>query len=254
MGQGRLDGKVALVTGGASGIGKATVHRMADEGAKVCVVDVHEGGKEIADEIRGTFVHADVRELSQLEDAVAACERELGGLDVAHLNAGIVVGEGNPTEITEDDYRRIMGVNLDGVFFGIKAAVPALRRRGGGALVATASIAGLFPFPPDPLYTATKHAVVGLVRSMSQTIGGDGIRLNCICPGVVDTPLVSPEVRPMLLDMGLRLISPHDIAGTVIELATGSMNGEAWVCQQGKDGYFALPQEFALPAGFAEMT
>ena len=247
---GQLDGKVALVTGAASGIGKASATRLAGEGARVCVVDVNPAGKEVAGDIGGMFVAADVSDSGQMADAVAACEKELGGLDAAHLNAGVTTGEGDPEALTDEAYRRIMGVNLDGVFFGIRACMPAMVRRGGGSIVATASMAGMIAFPPDPLYTATKHAVVGLVRSFAPTIHVKRVRLNCICPGIADTPLLPEDVKPILVQSGLELIDPDEIAGTVLELTAGTHTGQAIVCQKRKGVYSAEAYVYAPPPGW----
>ena len=188
---GTLDGKVAIITGGASGIGLATVKRFAAEGASIVVVDRNaDAGAAVAKEVDGRFVAADVGDPDDWKAVVGEAEHAFGGVDVAYLNAGVTTGESNIDALTDDQYRRVMGANVDGVVFGARAIVPAMAARGGGALVATASLAGLIAFPPDPIYTLTKHAVVGLVRSLAPQLLAKNITVNAICPGVVDTPLV----------------------------------------------------------------
>lgn len=221
-----------MVTGGSSGIGLATVRRFEEEGARVVVVDLTEG------EAGDRFVRADV---SRPEDwaAVVAAAAELGGLDVAYLNAGVMAGEHDITALTDAQYRRIMGANVDGVVFGARALVPAMSR--GGAVVATASLAGLISFPPDPIYTLTKHAVVGLVRSLAQQLEPKGITINAVCPGIVDTPMLGSEAKTSLSAAGFPIIPPEQIAAAVLACATGKGTGEAWVCQAGRE---PVPYEF----------
>lgn len=236
---GLLDGKVALVTGAGSGIGEATARKLAAEGAAVCVVDVAPSGKTVADELASAgvgavFVQGDVADPAFDADAVATCERQLGGLDIACLNAGVVTGEGDLAALTDEQYRRVVGVNLDGVVFGMRAAIPALERRGGGDLVATASLAGIVPFPPDPVYTLTKHGVVGFVRSLAPQLAGRNIRVNCVCPGIVRTPLVGEEAAQRLSEAGFPLLQPDDIAAAVLHILSGGGTGEAWACQPGR--------------------
>jgi NAD(P)-dependent dehydrogenase (short-subunit alcohol dehydrogenase family) len=159
---GALDGKVAIVTGGASGIGLATASRLAAEGAQLVIADLNEdGGKAAAADLGARFVRADVGHPADWANVVAEAEEAYGGLDIAFLNAGVTSQQPDVTKISDELYRKVMGANVDGVVFGARAVVPALERRGGGAIVATASLAGIIAFAPDPLYTATKHAVVG---------------------------------------------------------------------------------------------
>src|SRR3989440_6967663 len=163
---GALDGKVALVTGAASGIGKATAERLAEEGARVGVVDLtDDAGQEVAESVGGVFHRADVGEPSDVDAAFATVERELGGVDIVFLNAGIAIGHADIETLPDDVYRKIMRVNVDGVVYGTRAAVRAMERRGGGAIVATASLAGLIPFPPDSVRDPTKPPGVRLIRS-----------------------------------------------------------------------------------------
>jgi NAD(P)-dependent dehydrogenase (short-subunit alcohol dehydrogenase family) len=231
---GLLEGKVAIVTGGSSGIGLATLRRFKDEGASVVVADLAEGPDADA------FVRADVGDPSDWPAVVAAAEK-LGGLDVAYLNAGVTTGQPDITVLTDEQYRRIMNVNVDGVVFGARAIVPAMAARGGGAIVATASLAGLISFPPDPIYTLTKHAVVGFVRSLAQQLEAKGITINAVCPGIVDTPLVGEPAKSALEAAGFPIIPPEQIAAAVLELAVGGATGRAVVCQAGRD---PVPYEF----------
>jgi NAD(P)-dependent dehydrogenase (short-subunit alcohol dehydrogenase family) len=159
---------------------------------------------------------------------------ECGGLDLVHLNAGVATGCGVGEDFDLARYRRAMGANLDGVVFGLHAALPALRARGGGAIVATSSLAGLTGVPYDPLYSANKHAVVGLVRSLSPGLAEEGIRLNAICPGFAESAIVAP-IRASLVESGLAIIPAETVAGVVVELLAGEKAGECVVIQPGRD-------------------
>jgi NAD(P)-dependent dehydrogenase (short-subunit alcohol dehydrogenase family) len=231
---GQLEGRVAVVTGGASGIGLAAVRLFEAEGAKVVVADLAEG------EAGTRFVPADVSRPEDWGPVLAAAD-ELGGVDIAYLNAGVTTGEPDITALTDAQYRRIMGANVDGVVFGARAVVPAMAAKGGGAIVATASLAGLISFPPDPIYTLTKHAVVGLVRSLAQQLGPKGITINAVCPGIVDTPLVGEQAKTALDAAGFPIIPPEAIAAAVLGCVLGDGSGQAWVCQAGRD---PVPYEF----------
>ncbi len=230
-----LENRIVLITGAASGIGRATAERVGAEGATVCAVDLDLAGAEaIAADLGGLAIAADVGELADLERAVGTCERELGGLDLVHLNAGVVTGHDEVHTIPEDRYRRIMRVNVDGVVFGVRAAVPALVRRGGGAIVATSSLAGIIPFSVDPWYALTKHAVVGFIRSIAPAVEPLGITANCVNPGLVDTPMLGDEAKELLVEGGFPLLEAAEIADTVVRVATSGRSGECWVCQPGR--------------------
>jgi NAD(P)-dependent dehydrogenase (short-subunit alcohol dehydrogenase family) len=229
----RFDGKVALVTGGASGIGAATVRALVAEGARVALLDVDAAaGDAVAAASGALFVRCDVSDGARWRAAVGRVVEQWGRLDLVHLNAGVTT---RPAAAPLDDdilgwidrgaYRRIMAVNADGVVFGLHAVVPALARGGGGAVVATASIAGLSSFAPDPFYTMTKYAVVGLVRSLAPSLRRRQIRLNAICPGGVDTPIIPDDFRAA----GVALMPPAALAAAVLDLLASDAAGEIWV-------------------------
>jgi len=231
-----LDGKVALVTGAASGIGAATAERLAEEGARVGVVDLTEDtGRAVADSFGGVFHRADVGEPDEVDAAFATVERELGGIDIAFLNAGVAIGHPQIETLPDDVYRLIMRVNVDGVVYGTRAAVRAMERRGGGAIVATSSLAGLIPFPPDPVYDLTKHAVVGFIRSIAPSLTAKGITANTVNPGMTDTKIMGEDARRMLREANFPIMPPSQIADAVFRIVTGGGTGECWVCQPGRE-------------------
>jgi NAD(P)-dependent dehydrogenase (short-subunit alcohol dehydrogenase family) len=246
---GQLDGKRALVTGGASGIGLATVRRFIDEGATVVIVDLNEvAGKQVADEVGAEFVRADVADGSSVSEAFRQAHQILGGLDIAYMNAGVTTQEIDITKITDEQYFRILNINVNGVFFGVREAARLMKD--GGAIVATASIAGLMGHAGDPIYTLTKHAVVGLCRSLAQQLGEKGITINAICPGITDTPLVGDEAKKFLTDAGFPLIPASGIAEAVMRAITSGESGNAWVIQPGRE---PMPYAFrGIPGPRAE--
>ena len=243
---GTLAGKVAVVTGGGSGIGLATAIRLAASGASVAVVDIDGASAErVAAGIDGLALQADVGRSDKWPGIVDAVIRRFGGIDLAHLNAGVTTGEADITAVTDETYRRAIGVNVDGVFFGVRALVPAMAERGGGSIVATASLAGLIGFSPDPIYCLTKHAVVGLVRSLGPQLADKGVTINAVCPSIVDTPLID-DMRELLESSGFPLIDAESVSTAVVDLLAGSGTGEAMVIQAGRE---AIPFRFARPPG-----
>ncbi len=230
-----LRDKVALVTGGANGLGRATCVALAEAGAEVVIADLDtQAGPELAERLGGHFVETDVSDLDCDLRAVAFATERCGGIDLAFLNAGVTSGCGLGEEFDLALYRRAMGVNLDGVAFGIHAVLPALRARGGGAIVATSSLAGLTGVPLEPIYTANKHAVVGLVRSLGPALAPEGIRLNAICPGFAETAMIVP-IRGALIESGLDIIAPATVAATVLGIFAGEAAGECWFIQPGRE-------------------
>jgi NAD(P)-dependent dehydrogenase (short-subunit alcohol dehydrogenase family) len=229
-----LTGRSALVTGGGSGIGAAAARLLAAGGARVVVADLDlDRAREVAAEVGGTAVRCDVRDPADSERAVARAEQEHGGLDVVLLNAGVAGGFASWDDLDVDRYRTMTGVNVDGVVFGLRAALPALRRRGSGSVVVTASLAGLAPAPASPVYALTKAAVVQLVRSMGPPLGREGVRLTALCPGFVETPLLSGLVE-RFSEAGFPLLSAEQVAEAAVDLAQTGEPGACVVVQPGR--------------------
>ena len=229
-----FEDRSALITGGASGFGRELALLLAGAGAKILVADLDlEGGERTDAETGGVFVRADVSDLDANLELVAAAEQHHGGLDYAFLNAGVATGCGLDESFDLDLYRRAMGANLDGVAFGVHAALPALRRAGGGAIVATSSLAGLTAVPYDPIYAANKHGVVGLVRSLGPGLRPEGIRINAICPGFADTGIIEP-IKSALEEGGTTIIPAGEVAQVAATLLAGPQSGECWFIQPGR--------------------
>ena len=205
--------ETALVTGARGGIGRALVAALEAEGTEVRGLDIVDG-----------FDVSDPQAWLDVEPA-----------DVVCLNAGVLAkGDG-----TIDDYRRILGVNVDGVVFGVQALTP--RMSAGSVFVVTASLAGLIPMESDPLYVLTKHAVVGYARSMAAVLEPRGIRINLVCPGIVRTPMTE-DAQAELDAAGFPLMEPDQIAAAVLLAAHSQETGQAWVCQPGRE-----PLKFKFP-------
>jgi NAD(P)-dependent dehydrogenase (short-subunit alcohol dehydrogenase family) len=191
-----LDGKVALITGAGSGIGRATALIFAREGAKLMLSDIAaEGGDETLRMVKqiGTealFVRTDVSKLAEVEALIGQVISTWGRVDCAFNNAGIDGRMGKLDECTEENWHRTLAVNLTGVFFCMKAEIPHMLRQGGGAIVNTASVAGITGSPGLPAYVASKHGVVGLTRAAALEYGREKIRVNCVCPGPIRTPML----------------------------------------------------------------
>jgi NAD(P)-dependent dehydrogenase (short-subunit alcohol dehydrogenase family) len=224
---------VAVITGGASGIGRATGARLVADGWTVIAVDLHPAELSVPG-APAASLQADVGDPAAWPPLLSRVESEWGGLDLLHLNAGVLTGVRHIDELSEERYRQVMRVNVDHVVHGMRAGVPLLRRRGGGDIVVTASLAGLMPFDRDPLYTLTKHAVVGLVRASAPTLAPDDIRVNAVCPGLVDTPLLG-DTAASIHASGFPLLTPDDIADAVLRVLDARESGQAWFCQPGRE-------------------
>jgi NAD(P)-dependent dehydrogenase (short-subunit alcohol dehydrogenase family) len=230
----RFDGKVAWVTGGANGFGAGVARRLAGLGASVVLSDIDEAnGRAVAADVGGSFVRCDVTSYDDNLAAVAAVVEQHGRLDIAFLNAGIATGVGVGADFDLAHYRLAMGVNLDGVVFGLHAALERMGERG-GEIVATASLAGLTSVPFDPIYGANKHGVVGLVRAVGAAYGPQGIHVNAICPGFADTNIVSAEARKALDSVGVPLLPVDRVVDAFVAAATSGETGQCWYIQPGR--------------------
>lgn len=219
--------RTVLVTGAASGIGAAVCRALFTAGARPVLLDVDEArGGVLASELDAPFIRCDVSDRSAWFRAVAQCVDTIGVPDDVHLNAGIMSVPADapfvPLEaLPEENYRRIVDVNLGGVVYGLQALVPHMRERQ-GTICVTASLAGLVALPVDPMYSATKHALVGLVRSLAAAWAESPLRINAICPGGVDTAIVPAALR----DSGLPVMAVEVLAREVIDLLSAGDNGE----------------------------
>lgn len=201
----------ALVTGSAGGIGSAIVRKLRSEGLQVQELDLT-NGFDVAD---------------------PDCWEHVGSVDLACLNAGVVTGERDIAALSDEQYRRAVGVNVDGVVYGVRRLDRVMPK--GGTIVVTASLAGLTPVDDDPIYGLTKHAVVGFVRSVAPQLAERRIRIQAVCPGWADTPLTTPEFRQELSERGYRLLRPEAVADGVWAAYQSEGTGEAWVVQPGRE-------------------
>jgi NAD(P)-dependent dehydrogenase (short-subunit alcohol dehydrogenase family) len=231
---GRLDQKVAIITGAASGIGKACAARFAHEGARVVVADIQtEAGQSVAAGLADArFMHVDVRDAAAVEALIAATVQQLGRLDILINNAGID-GEHAPTaESSLENWRAVTAINLDGVYFGLKYALAAMVAQGqGGSIINIASVAGLVGVANLPAYNAAKGAVVQLTRAAAVEYAAQRIRVNALCPTAVLTPLSRQaldhsrdpqELRALMASVNpmLGMLVPDDVANAALFLAS----------------------------------
>lgn len=278
---GRLDDKVAIVTGGASGMGLATVERFVAEGARVVLTDLPAGdidslvdrvgeeqarvhyrnrakdgpndGHAIADRLgdRARFVPADVTDADQLAEVVDAAVREFGGLDIMYNNAGVGGAEGSVIDCPEPIYDRIMDVDLKAVWRGIKLAAPHMIERGGGSIISTSSGAGLMGIPGLAAYSAAKGGVIALTRAAAMELASKKVRVNCICPGGIVTPIIyqSPlmgaDMDPDTLRAVLGAAHPIPRAGEPEDIA----NAALWLASD--ESSFVTGQAIAVDGGLS---
>ena len=201
----------ALVTGAAGGIGSAIVRKLTAEGFEVKELDVVTG--------------FDVADPDAWE--------HIGSVDLACLNAGVITGSDDIAALTDEQYRRAVGVNVDGVVYGVRRLDRVMPK--GSTIVVTASLAGLTAIPDDPVYGLTKHAVVGFVRSVAPQLAERGIRIQAVCPGWADTALTTNGFREELRDRGYRLLTPEAVADGVWAAFESEGTGEAWIVQPGRE-------------------
>jgi len=228
MAEGRLAGRVAIVTGGGSGIGKAMAELFAAEGASVVIADLERSdGADVARALAATFIATDVRDAKSVEALVGRTCDKFGRLDVMHNNAGICLGA-SLIDTPDEMYINTIAVDLNGVYWGLKFAGRVMVKQRAGAIVNTASVAGLIGSPGLSAYNAAKGGVVLLTKNAALEFASSGVRVNCVCPGVVDTPLIKPFVdthegaRQALArthPLG-RLAQPIDVAKAVLFLAS----------------------------------
>jgi len=202
------------VTGGAGGIGGAIAARLEAEGYEVQRLDLVDG----------------------FDVSSGAAWSSVEAVDVACLNAGVLTGETDIRLLTDAEYRRALGVNVDGVVFGVRRLAQVMRE---GSIVVTASLAGLTGMPSDAIYSLTKHALVGFVRSVAPQLGG--VTINAVCPGIADTPMIDAQ-RDAFAAAGFPLVAPEAVAEAVWLAAASGRSGEAWFVQPGRD-----PAPFRFP-------
>jgi NAD(P)-dependent dehydrogenase (short-subunit alcohol dehydrogenase family) len=252
MSMGRLDGKVAVITGAASGIGRGSALCLAREGAAVVAVDLNSlGGEQVISEIaasggRAVFQHADVSSEPEIRSAVERAVTEYGRLDIMFNNAGLVGAVGSIEAVSAEDWDRTIAVLLRSVFLGIKYAVEPMRRAGGGSIISTSSVASFLPSAYGAAYAAAKGGVISLTRAAALQLGPDHIRVNCICPGAINTPIwgslpafSDPAAVAQVLDHIQtipRVGRPEDIASMLLFLASDEsqwITGQAMIVDGG---------------------
>lgn len=254
----RLDGKVALITGGTSGIGRATAILFARRGAKVVVVGRNrKKGEETVKSIKKEggeteFVQADVSRSADVKRMVVTAVEKYGKLDILFNNAGVFVAK-TTAETTEEEWDRVIGVNLKGVFLGSKFAIPQMIKQGGGCIINTSSVSGLKGSPYYAAYCASKGGVILFTKALAAEVAKYGIRVNCVCPGDISTPMLDEEInislslhktskkqvlQSKIAKIPLKKIgSPDDVANAVLFLASDEaayVTGVALIIDGGK--------------------
>lgn len=268
---GKLAGKVAVITGGTSGIGLAAVRLFIEQGSRVVIADIQDDkGRRLAEELGASaaYVHADVSREADIKAAVDHALQKFGRLDCLFNNAGIG-GVGGPIEkISADGFDSVMGVLLRAVFLGMKHAAPIMKRQGAGSIISTASVAGLRAGHGPHVYSAAKAAVIHLTKSVAMELGESGVRVNCICPGGIATPIfgkafgLSDEAAEKSVATMQAILAkvqpiqraglPEDIANAALWLASDDasfVNGHALVVDGGLTGgrmWSAVEQQRAL--------
>lgn len=237
----------AVVTGAASGIGRSVAEQLVDRGVGVSLVDLapmDELARELTD--RGgvvAVVQGDTGDRSTMREAIDAAQ-VIAPVNIAILNAGLLTGESDVTKIEDRRFDQVVSANVAGVFRGVAEFLAAVGE-GPGRIVVTSSSVGLVPAPHDPLYSMTKHAVIGFVRSLALNPGLSRVRINCICPNGVDTPMLGEALKA-----GRSLLSSGDVASRILEILESDETGQAWVCTPSK----FEPFSFAPNPGYSFPT
>lgn len=237
-----LTGRRALITGGGSGIGAATARAFAAAGASCLIADIDAAAAAaVAAEIDGSVAMMDVGDPA----AWRALVEHHGPFDIAVLNAGVATNQLRPEgtlpvlELDDERYRRIMSVNVDGVVYGAREVLRHMVATGVGDVLVTASVAGLAPIAPDPIYGLTKHAVVGFVRSMAAAIDQHpepiDVHISSICPGFADTAILADDAKDMIRAIGLPIMEPSQVAATMLRALAERRNGAQWVVWADRD-------------------
>src|SRR3954447_6247887 len=230
----RFAGKVAFVTGAGSGIGRATATAFAAEGADIALAEIDSAGNEETAHIvaehggRGLAVECDVTSSSDVKTAVERTVQEFGRLDVAFNNAGIEQPPMTLVDTTEDDWSRLLDIDLRSAFLCMKYEIPAMLEHGGGSIVNTSSGAGIIGIRGQAAYVAAKHGLIGLTKSAALEYAAQGVRVNAICPGIIEIPMMhrfsggTPEGRARVIDQEPvgRMGSPEEIASAVLWLSS----------------------------------
>lgn len=258
---GRLDGKVALITGGASGMGMVASRLFASEGARVVLTDVtDEGGESVAEEIRGAggearYVHADVSNEADAREMVGATLESFGGLHVLYNNAGVMLGDDGSVDATDESvWDRTLAINVKGVAFGCKYGVPAIIASGGGSIINVASfVAWMGAATSQTAYTASKGAVLAMTREIAVEYARRGVRCNALCPGPIETPLLAQLLsdeerrrrRFVHIPMG-RLGRTEELAKAALFLASDDssfMTGASLIVDGGITAAYVTPED-----------
>lgn len=225
-------GSVALITGGTGGFGRALATKLTANDVTVVLTDLDsERNRQVAADLDCPFLPLDVTDVAANEAVVAQIESEYGRLDAAYLNAGISAAKSDDA-LDLDEFMKVVNIDLLGVVYGVQAARPAIKRAGGGAMVVTASLAGLSPMAGDPGYSVAKGGAIAFVRSMAPRLDRDGITISAICPGFADTAIID-RIRDQFTAANFPVLTAEEVADAMIMAWTSAEPGAAYVIQPG---------------------